>query len=928
MIQKSTITFDSDLPEITGSNPYQRPTSYNVKDEKAEGGYRLVQGRRPSQLLLINKLRPAVDHWRANHYEGASEVTQRLFSYWFEEEHVINDEIFMYYFAQREALETLAYLVEIEGRKDITDLIQTYGEVFYPKATQYSLQQDITIQTLMDGSRRVERYIPEKEASSIQDLPPEDMQRYAFKMATGSGKTLVMTMAMVWSHFHKLMVPDSPLSTNFLVIAPNVIVYQRLEKDFASNKIFHELPLIPPEWTWNQKVILRGGSAEPDPSANLFVTNIHQIHLSREEEWTPQNAIEALLGQAPVNDLSSHQRSMLKRIMSLNDLVVLNDEAHHVHTEELEWYKTIMAIDEALPQGLSLWLDFSATPKEQGSGAYFPWVIVDYPLAQAVEDRIVKAPVIDRRVNEEDPVRITRSNVIAEFGSWIESAVVRLREHEKQFKGYANKPVLFIMAEKSVYADEIGKWLVETPEFGFKESEVLVIHTDTTGEITQADLEKAREAARDIDLPKNKIKVIVSVLMLREGWDVRNVTIILGLRPFTSDANILPEQAVGRGLRLMQSIGPETTQILEIIGTNKFEEFVRELEKEGVSVPTVENKPADPVTISPLESRKEFDIEIPVTEFSLTRNYTNLDNLDAKKLSSIFEQHDLSETAKIQLQQYFVFPDVKISEFEIVGQIPGGREILASLTNKVIDKAHLGIGFSSLYPIVRDYVGDRCFGKPVDLDNEAIRSHLHRPNIQDAIADYLSREIGRLTVDRNTVEFKRKNQHLSDAKPFIWRRDLTNGPLVCKKTIFNYVATYNGYERQFARFLNGCEDILRFGALGTTQQGKTGVNFRVDYLKPSGAIGFYHPDFIAVQDEEGVEVHWIIETKGRVWEETEAKDIAITKWCQDVTNNLKQPWRYVRVNQIEFTDARRANIKSYKELIEFIENPPQDGLKI
>jgi type III restriction enzyme len=142
-------------------------------------------------------------------------------------------------------------------------------------------------------------------------------RRQNLKMATGSGKTWVIAMAIVWSHFHKKRVPESYLSTNFLIVAPNVIVYQRLEKDFASNRIFYELPLIPPEWrgAFAQKVILRGEATEPDLSGNLFLTNIHQLYESRDQVWTPQNAVEALLGKKPAQDLAaSGQRSMLERV--------------------------------------------------------------------------------------------------------------------------------------------------------------------------------------------------------------------------------------------------------------------------------------------------------------------------------------------------------------------------------------------------------------------------------------------------------------------------------------------------------------------------------------------------------------------------------------------------------------------------------------
>ena len=121
-------------------------------------------------------------------------------------------------------------------------------------------------------------------------------------------------------------------------------------------------------------------------------------------------------------------------------------------------------------------------------------------------------------------------------------------------------------------------------------------------------------------------------------------------------------------------------------------------------------------------------------------------------------------------------------------------------------------------------------------------------------------------------EFDKADHRLSETKAFSWRRKLP--PLEAEKTIFNYVATYNDFERRFAEFLDKTGDVLRFAFLGTTEQGDSGARFRVDHLKPSGAIGFYHPDFVVVQRSEAREVNWILETKGRVWEGTAAKDEA------------------------------------------------------
>ena len=917
---KSVISYDKDLPEIPGRRPWEKPTQHLVKDQNAPTGWAVADGRRPSKLLLVPKIREQVDTWRESGYEGASDVTRRLFEYWFEEDHEVPGfgVPFRYYFCQREAIETLAWLVEIAGQRDAQErdaqkldaqkldaqkLIQAYATTFEKDL----FTKNITFQTTMDGRRQIRRYVPELNAEGVQDLPPEDLRRFAFKMATGSGKTWVMAMAVVWSYFHKKKVTDSDLSTNFLIVAPNVIVYQRLEKDFAANRIFYELPLIPPEWrgAFSQKVILRGEATEPDPSGNLFLTNVQQLYESRDEERTLDDAIEALLGKKPAKDLAaSSQRSMLERVKSLEDLVVINDEAHHVHDNNLAWNQSLLAIHSTPRNRLALWLDFSATPKDQ-NGMYFPWTVCDYPLAQAVEDRIVKAPLIvtkedDPTQPKDDPDGVTADNIGEKYGYWLRAAVQRWKEHYEVYKQLGTRPVLFIMAEKNAYADAIGKYLWKTKEFGFKESEVLVIHTDKAGEITKKDLEKAREAARDIDKAESKIKAIVSVMMLREGWDVRNVTVVLGLRPFTAKAKILPEQVIGRGLRLMTQVSPDRTQTLEVLGTrNLLNEVRSQLEAEGVGVASTKADPSRPIIIAPVQERLKYDIAIPITKPSLVHDIRKLSELKVEALDAIYEQEDLAEPFRVKLKLEFATTETEVHQADIAaGELPPAQELLASITNKVIDWAKLPNRFAELYPAVRDYVATRCFGKSVNLDTDALRSHLSRLELQEGIAKYLARKIAELTVERRAVEFDKADFKLSETKPFSWRRNLP--PLEAKKTVFNYVATYNDFERRFAEFLDKANDVDRFASLGTTEQGESGTQFRVDYLKPSGAIGFYHPDWVVVQKTEAGEVNWIIETKGRVWEDTATKDEALKTWCERISAATGAVWRYARINQAAF----------------------------
>ena len=905
---RSVIAYDKDLPEVAGRLPWTPPTSHLVKDDAAPTGWREDKsGRRPSNLLLVPKIRAAVDAWRENGYAGASEITQRLLAYWFEEDHEVPGfpAPFRYYFCQREAIETLVWLVEVAHQGDTKPLVKTYGTLFQRDL----VSKNISFETATDGTRRLRRFVPELEAEGVQELPPEGLRRFAFKMATGSGKTWVMAMAVVWSRFHKLMVPDSPLSTNFLVVAPNVIVYQRLQKDFESNRLFHQLPLIPPEWRsrFIQNVILRGDTTEPGPAGNLFLTNVQQLYEAREREWAPTNAVDTLLGK-PAKDLAASSGPlMLERVKGLPDLVVINDEAHHVHQKDLAWSQSLLAIHRALPKGIGTWLDFSATPKDQ-NGMYFPWTVVDYPLAQAVEDRIVKAPLIvtkeaDKNQPQDDPDNVTKENVAEKYGYWLQAAVKRWKAHWKIYRAKLDvRPVLFIMAEKNVYADALGEHLWKTRAFGLKQSEVLVIHTDGEGDVRRSDLEAARMAARDIDDAKSRIKVIVSVMMLREGWDVRNVSVVLGLRPFTAKAEILPEQVIGRGLRLMTGVSPDRTQTLEVLGTRNLLRILREqLEAEGVGVASTDVNPPAAVVIEPVQERSAHDIAVPVTKPSLERDARKLADLDVGTLEAIYEQEELAEPYRIRLKMEFSPTATEVHQEYMAAQEPPAQELIADVTNEVMQRVGLPGRFAELYPAVKEYVEQRCFGITVDIEVGGIRSHLSRLEIRDSIAKYLAREIGELTVEQRKIEFENASFALSETKPFHWRRNLP--PLRAEKTVFNYVATYNNFERQFAEFLDRAPDILRFAALGTTEQGASGTTFRVDYVKPSGAIGFYYPDWVAVQrDLDGEIINWMIETKGRVWEGTEEKDAAMRDWCQGVSGATADPWKYIRVNQAEFRD--------------------------
>jgi type III restriction enzyme len=177
---------------------------------------------------------------------------------------------------------------------------------------------------------------------------------------------------------------------------------------------------------------------------------------------------------------------------------------------------------------------------------------------------------------------------------------------------------------------------------------VLVIHTKNNGEISEGglgqgkeELEKLRKQANEIDDLDSPYKAIVSVMMLKEGWDVRNVTTIVGLRAYSAKSNILPEQTLGRGLRKMYPGGVE--EYVSVVGTDAFMDFVESIQAEGV---VLERKPmgegTKPKTPLVVEVDKEnekkdidaLDIEIPVLTPRVYREYKNLADLDVARWAS------------------------------------------------------------------------------------------------------------------------------------------------------------------------------------------------------------------------------------------------------------------------------------------------------
>lgn len=831
------IPLEQELPEIRDRNAWEIPTAHLEKDGK--GGYKEVKGRRPSKTLLVNSIRAEVDAWRASDYtspKGISSTSLRLLEYWFDQDHLRNGELFHFRFAQREAIETTIYLYEIKNVRDNAILAENYMDDAAYGADLFTQRKEV-IETAK-AKRLLNRIVPETGLLAQQDLPPKGLTRYCSKAATGSGKTFVMAFLAVWSYFQRKFEDNSDLSNTILVIAPNVIVYERLKVDFGNGTIFREYPFVPDEWVsdWQMSFIMREDQVKTSTDGTFYLTNIHQIYESRSngEDENDDKPVGKRLGPKPKKDSNaSWLTSIYDRIRQHGELLIINDEAHHVHDEELAWHKSIMSFhDNMLEQnqrGLSLLFDLTATPKDP-NGTYFPWIITDYPLAQAIEDRIVKTPLIVHQTDKTSPDNKQITNAFNAYNEWIQIALNRYKEHWNcYYKNLKQKPVLFIMAEETKQADQIAEGIRKMAGFN-KMDEVLVIHTNKDGNLSKDEkkLDELREAARLIDDDNSSVKVVVSVLMLREGWDVKNVSIILGLRPFTSKANILPEQAVGRGLRLMRNMGPHYTQVLEIIGTDKFEEFVRELEKEGVGIGVTKKAPNLGRYIYPLKTREEFNFEIPVLSSSFTRKMEGISSFDPLKLPAVGELDEKGNFKEIKVTLTTATTGSKVATRQVViedDEFVSVQELLSSIANKIIREGKFSCKFNELFRIVKTYVKERCFNRGVDLESLAVRRTIAKPDVSTKIVLIIAKALG--DHIRVSTEMKITNYPISlmELDGFYWKREIAE----CTRTVFNFTPVFNELEKAFALFLNSAKDITKFSALAETY-----TRFSIIYLNKKG----------------------------------------------------------------------------------------------
>lgn len=374
------------------NSPFSEPSKYFRFDDEGITS-EIVEGRRPSSYFLpiaqprkrdkqtkfetewtkdrirpnefVNEVRAHVDAWRRGGRTGLTSTSRQLIEYWTDESR--EKKLF---FCQIEALETLMYLTEAA-----------------PKTGDFYAQNELT----------------KKNAEMNGSLP-----RIAMKMATGTGKTVVMAMIIAWQTLNKLANPqDARFSDAFLIIAPGITIKDRLRVLLPTDpdNYYHQRDVIPSEWM--DKLC----------QAKIVITNFHNLQLK--EKIEASKLTKSILGDpsAFTETPDEMARRVCRELGNKKNLVVINDEAHHCYfrrngeatslkgeeKSEAEnrdkdarvWSAGLVSINEKI--GIRQIYDLSATPfflKGSGydEGTLYPWVVSDFALIDAIESGLVKIP--------------------------------------------------------------------------------------------------------------------------------------------------------------------------------------------------------------------------------------------------------------------------------------------------------------------------------------------------------------------------------------------------------------------------------------------------------------------------------------------------------------------------------------------------------
>ena len=928
-------------------------------------------------LELAHRLTDVVNAaWKSGEMlEKVTPTTASLLNYWFGEG-FCNERARNFHEGQRQAILNIIYLHEVMGENSVMDAYQGI------------------IPELMDRADLAQLAKPKYQ-----------MPKYAVKMATGTGKTWVMHALLIWQMLNARHedVESGRFTQKFLIVAPGLIVYDRLldafcgrkkrdeeYRDPQTNDYYMNQDVFIPEryrdevfsFIQNNVVTKEDGIGRKTTGEGLIaLTNWHLFENQMEEKEqdedvddsstvTPSEIISDLLpirpGKSAGNDLGMLDRralggTELEYLAGLKDLMVINDEAHHIHeikrngeTEEVEWQRGLNAIS-ATKGTRFIQVDFSATPFDtKGAGEkqvklFFPHIIVDFDLPMAMKQGLVKLLLLDRRQKLTDLENLDYNAERDEQGKvvglsegqrmMLRAGLTKLNKLEEEFlkDDPSKNPKMLIVCQDTTVSPFVEEFLKSE---GLEDEDIVTIDSNKQGEVKDEEWQEIKKKLFDIDRYKSP-KVVISVLMLREGFDVNNICVLVPLR--SSQTPILLEQLVGRGLRLMwrepdyidikredrlrvlKNHQPPRTYIdtLSIVEHPAFIKFYDDLQDQGlVAVDEGDvgtgGATGDILTVGLREDYEKYDFQWPVILHDsleeLEDTEIDLDDLQpftmyplpllrkflAKEGETFVSQESLTKTT-------FGKYKVTANLFNASGYNEYLQKLLRVVTLRFENCRRQGfptiqINGAQTVQVMDWYIREKLFAIPFDpFQGSDWKILLAKDGIVTKhIVDQFAVAIYKMQSRLTTIDAEVSHTDFSSLKAIKMRESYSLDVQKCIYPRLGYPSHGGGLEKAFIEFLDRDAEVERFLKIN-----ESGHSFAIIfYVRKDGLMATYHPDFIVATADKV----YLIETKGddKVDDvNVRQKQTATIEWIKKINaleskDRMNRTWEYVLIGESVF----------------------------
>ncbi|OGS20712.1 MAG: hypothetical protein A2252_02020 [Elusimicrobia bacterium RIFOXYA2_FULL_39_19] len=358
---------------------------------------------------------------------------------------------------------------------------------------------------------------------------------------------------------------------------------------------------------------------------------------------------------------------------------------------------------------------------------------------------------------------------------------------------------------------------------------------------------------------------------------------------------------------------PEVTELVSVVGTDAFMDFVESIKSEGVELEHRKmgegSAPKTPLVVevdneNTKKDIEKLDIQIPILTPRIYREYKNLSGLEPAGFGNKkFSIKEFSEEERREI----IFRDISngmiTHKTELDSNfIPNYQSVIGYFTQVIMKDLRLISGYDILYGKVKDFINNHLFEKKVELENLNILRNLSEIEITRTIVGTFKEKINEQTVlDKGEAEI-RDYIKISKTRPFVVKEQ---GFIVPRKSLFNKIIGDSHFELEIAAFLEQCEDIVSYA------KNYFAVNFKIDYCNASGDISNYYPDFII--NTTGNEVV-ILETKGLEVLDDIEKIKRLYLWCDDI-NKLQKDKKY-KMLYIKEEDWRKLEVRP-KNFLEF-----------